>query len=521
VGRVGLEQSSADRARTHDDAVDGDATSSVELPPPLPAVDFDRAPAKRHGRNRGWLVRRMLVVADLAGLVTSFIAAELVAYAAGWPVDLSREMPLFLATLPLWVIVAKIYSLYDRDEERAHHSTIDEIVGVFHLLTVGVWLLVAGTWLFGVEGKPNHKAIVFWLIAIVVVPVFRAIARAWARRRTSYQQKTIILGAGKIGQLVARKLLQHPEYGIELVGFVDSAPLERREEVRHLPVLGEPDNLATIVAEHDVERVIVAFSADANDAVMSAVRSLTDLNVQVDVVPRLFELVAPNIDIHLLEGLALMGLPPVKPSRSSRWLKRGIDIVGALVGLILTAPLFLYAAWRIRRESPGPVFFRQERLGLRMEPFTMFKFRTMRIDVDQSAHREYIAETMDSSAAPRDNGLYKLDRTDAITPFGRWLRRTSLDELPQLVNVLKGDMSLVGPRPCIAYETEHFKPHHYERFLAKPGLTGLWQVTARAHTTFGEALDMDVAYVRGWSLGLDLTLLGRTPAQLVRQKGTA
>jgi lipopolysaccharide/colanic/teichoic acid biosynthesis glycosyltransferase len=216
-----------------------------------------------------------------------------------------------------------------------------------------------------------------------------------------------------------------------------------------------------------------------------------------------------------------MGLPPVKPSRSSRWLKRGIDIVGALVGLILTAPLFAYAAWRIRRESPGPVFFRQERLGLRMKPFTMLKFRTMRIDVDQSAHREYIAETMDSSAAPRDNGLYKLDRTDAITPFGRWLRRTSLDELPQLVNVLKGDMSLVGPRPCIAYETEHFKPHHYERFLAKPGLTGLWQVTARAHTTFGEALDMDVAYVRGWSLGLDLTLLGRTPGQLVRQKGTA
>jgi exopolysaccharide biosynthesis polyprenyl glycosylphosphotransferase len=430
-------------------------------------------------------------------------------------------MPLFLATLPLWVVVAKIYSLYDRDEERAHHSTIDEIVGVFHLLTVGVWLLVAGTWLFGISGKPNHKAIVFWLIAVVVVPVFRAIARAWARRMASYQQKTVILGAGKIGQLVARKLLQHPEYGIELVGFVDSAPLERREEVRHLPVLGEPDNLAAIVDEHGVERVIVAFSADANEAVMAAVRSLTDLNVQVDVVPRLFELVAPNIDIHLLEGLALMGLPPVKPSRSSRWLKRGIDIVGAVVGLILTSPLFAYAAWRIRRESPGPVFFRQERLGVRMKPFTMLKFRTMRIDVDQSAHREYIKETMDASAAPRENGLYKLDRQDAITPFGRWLRRTSLDELPQLVNVLKGDMSLVGPRPCIAYETEHFKPHHYERFLAKPGLTGLWQVTARARTTFGEALDMDVAYVRGWSLGLDLTLLCRTPVQLMRQKGTA
>jgi lipopolysaccharide/colanic/teichoic acid biosynthesis glycosyltransferase len=175
----------------------------------------------------------------------------------------------------------------------------------------------------------------------------------------------------------------------------------------------------------------------------------------------------------------------------------------------------------VHRSSPGPVFFRQTRLGLNMREFTALKFRTMWTDTDDSEHRKYIASTMRSSATAGSNGLYKLERKNAITPFGHWLRKTSLDELPQLINVLRGDMSLVGPRPCIPYETQNFEPHHFERFLLPAGVTGLWQVMARAHSSFGEALDMDVAYVRGWSLGLDLRLLFRTPLELLRQEGTA
>jgi lipopolysaccharide/colanic/teichoic acid biosynthesis glycosyltransferase len=164
------------------------------------------------------------------------------------------------------------------------------------------------------------------------------------------------------------------------------------------------------------------------------------------------------------------------------------------------------------------VLFRQTRLAQGRREFTALKFRTMRVDTDTAAHSEFIRRTMASRATAESNGLYKLDRTDAVTRVGRWLRCTSLDELPQLINVLRGDMSIVGPRPCIPYETEHFEPHHYERFLMPQGMTGLWQVTARANATFREALDMDVAYVRGWSMALDLRLLLRTPLQLLRQR---
>ena len=157
---------------------------------------------------------------------------------------------------------------------------------------------------------------------------------------------------------------------------------------------------------------------------------------------------------------------------------------------------------------------------MNMEEFEPFKFRTMYVDADDSTHREFIRASMDRTMAAGNGGLYKLERRDAITPFGRWLRQTSLDELPQLINVLRGDMSLVGPRPCIPYEVESFEPHHFDRFLVPAGITGLWQVTARAHSTFGEALEMDVAYARGWSLGLDLRLLCRTPLAILRQGAT-
>jgi exopolysaccharide biosynthesis polyprenyl glycosylphosphotransferase len=473
-------------------------------------------------RRRGWLVRRMLLLADLTCLVTAFLLVELMFGAGSGSGDAAPgvvEYLLLLATLPGWIVIAQLYGLYDQDEERTHHATTDDFSGVLNLVTAGIWLFFALAWITGLADPEPSKMIVFWALAIALVTVGRFCARTACRRSISYIQNTIIVGAGDVGQQVARKLLRHPEYGINLVGFVDSRPLPRQDGLDFVALLGPPKMLPQLVRQLDVERVIVAFSNDTPEQTLEIVRSLNDTEVQIDTVPRLFELVSPSVQIDTLEGLPLIELPPPRLSRSSFLIKRAVDVIGAAIGLILTAPLFAYFAWRIKRDSPGPVFFRQTRLGQDQKEFTALKFRTMRADVDTSAHRDYIRRTMDPRVAPTSSGLYK-SGGDAITPFGGFLRRTSLDELPQLINVLRGDMSLVGPRPCIGYETEHFLPHHYDRFLVPAGITGLWQVTARAHATFREALDMDVAYARGWSLGLDLRLLCRTPIEAFGRRVT-
>ena len=455
-------------------------------------------------KGRGWLLRRMLLIADALGLACAFTAAEIL-FENGtfgpW-----QEYLVFAGSLPLWILAAKFFGLYDRDEERTDHSTADDLIRVFLLVTVGSFLFTRVDLFTDVIDPDLSKLTFFWAVAISLVTAGRIAARTACRRSISYLQNTVIVGAGEIGQLVARKILQHPEYGLNVVGFVDDQPKERRPDINGLASLGSIDRLPELVRLLDIDRVIVAFSNDAPEEVLMLLRPLRD-TVQIDIVPRLFELVGPKVDMHTVEGLPLVGLPPVRLSRSSRAIKRTVDLVTAGLTLVVLAPLFAFVALRIKRDSPGPVFFRQERLGLNMKPFTVLKFRTMRVETSADAHREFMRGAMDPGASPQASGLYKLEQDDAVTKVGGWLRRTSLDELPQLINVLRGEMSLVGPRPCLAYEVEGFAPHHFDRFLVPPGITGLWQVTARARSTFREALDMDVAYARGWSLGLDLQLL--------------
>jgi exopolysaccharide biosynthesis polyprenyl glycosylphosphotransferase len=472
--------------------------------------------ASGRSRRRGWLMRRMLLLADVIALATTFAIVELV-FGAGSSAyqhfGAGLEYALLLATLPGWILIARLYGLYEQDEERTHHPTSDELSRVFHLVTVGVWLLFAGEWLVGVAQPSISKAMALWALAIALVTFARSIARFWCRRSIAYLQNTIIVGAGDVGQSMARKMLRHPEYGFNLVGFVDDQPRARQDGLDHVALLGGTSHLEELVRMLDVERVVIAFSNESSEETLELLRSLNELDVQVDIVPRLYELVSPGVKIDTLEGVPVINLPPPRLTRSAALIKRTVDVIGALVGLALTAPVFIYIAWRVKRDSPGPIFFRQTRLGKGRREFTALKFR--------SVHEKYIRESMDPRSAQTHNGVYKLDRGDAVTRSGHWLRKTSLDELPQLINVLRGDMSLVGPRPCIEYETENFLPHHFDRFLVPAGITGLWQVTARAHSTFREALDMDVAYARGWSLGLDLRLLVRTPLQILSRKATA
>jgi exopolysaccharide biosynthesis polyprenyl glycosylphosphotransferase len=422
--------------------------------------------------------------------------------------------------LPAWLLVAHLYRLYENDDTRADHSTVDDIVSVFHVVTVGAWLLFAGAWLTGLADPNLTKIIIFWALAILLVTTGRAIARAIAHRRPSYGQRAIIVGAGHVGQLVARKLTRHPEYRINVVGFVDDNPRLLRPEIEDVPVLGDVAEVPRLVRVYEVDRVIVAFLRNSHEQMLELIRRLTPLGVHIALVPRYFEVISPAAEIDSVEGLPLVRLGAPRISRSSRIVKRAIDLVGASVALVLATPVMIAIAIAIKFDSPGPVLFRQTRLGESMRSFTNLKFRTMRIGTPEERHRQYIGATTGTSASPEASGLYKLDRAE-VTRVGRWLRERSLDELPQLLNVIRGDLSLVGPRPCIPYEVEFFELHHFDRFLVPAGITGLWQVTARARSTFGEALDLDVTYVRSYSLWLDLQLMLRTPVQLFRQRVTA
>jgi exopolysaccharide biosynthesis polyprenyl glycosylphosphotransferase len=497
----------------------GPATQLERFPLPEQQKSVESQSAPRVG-GRGWLVRRMLLAADLLALTAAFVVVEAVFRDNQGDVGIGVEAVIFLSLLPVWVLAAKLYGLYDRDEERATHSTADEIVSVFHLVTVGVWLFYATSWLVGFASPDQAKLTTFWFLALVSIAAARSAARTLARRQSAYVQNAVIVGAGEIGQLIGRKLLQHPEYRINLVGFVDAQPREKRRDLGDIPVLGTPEQIVEIVHGHDVDRVIVAFSRDSHERMLELLQAIRNDNVHIDLVPRLFEAVGANVGIHTLEGLPLVGLPASGISRSSRFLKRGLDVIGSATLLAILAPLMLVISLMIRRDSRGPVFFRQARLGMGLTEFTLLKFRTMYEGTDTAPHREYVKQIVRSDALPGSNNLYKLQRDDSITRVGRWLRKTSLDELPQLINVLRGEMSLVGPRPLIPYELELLSTQHFERFLVPAGLTGLWQVEGRAHTTFGEALDLDVAYARGWSLGLDLRLLLRTPLVVFRKRDT-
>jgi exopolysaccharide biosynthesis polyprenyl glycosylphosphotransferase len=456
-----------------------------------------------------------LAFADAAALGAAFFISD----ATTGPVFGVLGVVLLGVLLLGWLIVANVAGLYSRELKAPDHSTVDEIVPLLAMLSGGAW--ICAVLILVVGGDPPLSSIaVFWASAIPLVVGGRSLARGIVRASHSSRQRAVIVGAGDIGQLVARKLMQHPEYRIDVVGFADDNPKQMRREMAGVPVLGSPTALPHLVAAYSINRAIFAFTSDAHESFIDAIRALDGADVEIDVVPRLFEVMTPIADVRTVEGIPLLGFTPRTLSPTGRVVKRIIDIIGSLLVLLLVAPLFAIIALAIKLDSRGPVFFRQNRLGRGMVQFTMLKFRTMRVDTDTTIHRDYVKTLMDTTIAPDASNLYKLDQASQTTATGRLIRRLSLDELPQFINVLKGEMSLVGPRPCMAYETELFEPHHFVRFSVPAGVTGLWQVTARARTTFKEALDLDVTYVRSWSLGLDLRLLCRTPIKILKGDST-
>jgi exopolysaccharide biosynthesis polyprenyl glycosylphosphotransferase len=282
-------------------------------------------------------------------------------------------------------------------------------------------------------------------------------------------------------------------------------------------VLGGVDDLRAVLTQHEVDRVLLAFTGDGHEAGLELVRVCNELDVQVDVVPRLFEVVGSSAAFYTLQGTVLLGLTAPRLGTTKRLAKRAMDVLGAAAGMVLLAPVFAAAALAIKLTSPGPVFFRQTRMGRGHRPFRIYKFRTMIADAEQ---RKADIMHLNGHHALGDARMFKIADDPRITPIGKLLRRTSIDELPQLINVLKGEMSLVGPRPLILDEHQYVNSWGLKRLDLTPGLTGLWQVSGRSEIPFSQMLVLDYLYVTNWSLWGDIKLVIRTvPALLGRGRG--
>lgn len=477
--------------------------------PALPAKPLlAEAPTRRVAR---WNRRTVIVPALIFADVLALLAAGTIAGAAAAPA--SGFLLLLSLWLPAWVPTARAFNLYSRDVERANHSTVDEIAQIVQALTLGIWLLFAIVTLTGVGTLDAVATVVFWAAAIPLVGVSRAAARALARRSDSYLQRTVIVGAGDVGQALARKLLQHPEYGLLLLGFVDSAPRDRRNSLEPVPVLGAAEELPRLVQQLDVDRVIIAFSGDRHDHTLELIRALKERGTCIDVVPRLFEAVPTQAGASSIEGIPVVPLPRASLSRSSMLLKRSLDVAIAVPGLLLLAPLFAVLALAIRIDSKGGALFRQRRMGAGGRTFWIYKFRTMVDDAD--ARKADVAHLNKHAALDHDPRMFKIPNDPRITRVGTILRCYSIDELPQLINVIKGDMTIVGPRPLILEEDCHVPTWARGRLDLKPGITGIWQVLGNSSIPFEEMVKLDYLYVSSWSLWTDVSLMLKTFRVLV------
>jgi exopolysaccharide biosynthesis polyprenyl glycosylphosphotransferase len=466
-------------------------------------------------RPRGWLMRRLLLVADAVGLMSAFLLALVLASPNTVAADAVRmrwEIIFFVASLPLWALLFRVHGLYDRDEEQTDHSTVDDVFGVFQVVSLGTWGFLVVSEVSGLPHPTLTRLVAFWLIAVMLVPLFRAVMRVVGRRQAAYVQNVIIVGSGYVARLLENKISKHPEYGLRVVGFVDRDSGASLYGAGQLDLIGTTADLPGLVRAHSVHRVAIAFSTDSHQQTLEVIRSMQDSDVQIDIVPRMFEVLGTNAQLHTIEGIPLVGLPIPRLTGSEKLLKRSLDLAGAAAGLILLSPLFaVMAAW-IKFDSRGPVFFRQVRMGEGEQTFRVFKFRTMVQDAE-SRKTEVAHLNMHNGDDPR---MFKVPNDPRITRVGGFLRRWRIDELPQLINVVRGEMSLVGPRPLILDEDQHVEHWARRRLNLKPGMTGLWQVLGASDIPFDEMTKLDYLYVTNWSLREDLRLIMLTLPALKR-----
>jgi exopolysaccharide biosynthesis polyprenyl glycosylphosphotransferase len=463
--------------------------------------------ARPLGLPRDFVLRRLLAAADLIAIAAALTLATRLAYEA--PQSGISRLGWGLLTLPAWLLLFKAYGLYDRDNKRVSHSTVDDVPWIFHALVIGSLALWGWYKLVPTSHLVFRQGAAFFAAAFLGIFVARAVARRLAVRMSS-PERVVLVGSDAMVDVLVQKMRSHPEYGLDPVGYVEVAPADAPMAF-DVPYFGPPEELERICVVHAIDRVVFAGPTMHVEDVTELIRSVRRLDLGISILPQLVDVLGPSVEVDDVEGITVLGVNPPALTPSSRLLKRAMDIVIAALVLLAALPVLVAAAIAIRRSSPGPVFFRQDRIGRGGRRFSIVKLRTMVADADSRAE-----ELRHLSAHP---AWLLLDHDPRITRVGRLLRSTSLDELPQLWNVLRGDMSLVGPRPLPVDEDARISGWGRRRLDLTPGITGLWQVLGRTAIPFEEMVKLDYLYVTNWSLWQDVRLLIHTLPAIAGRRG--
>jgi len=438
------------------------------------------------------------------------LAAYWVRHELQWFRDTSYRHPLS-AYIPFgFLLTALMLLTFQMDRVYQHWRGcpwLDQVYRIINATAKSVVVILAITFVLQPRQYSRLLLVEAGIIAIILLALGRMVQNGIVdqlRARGIGADRVIIVGAGEVGRTVMRTIVARPELGYQVVGFVDDNTQKGQTDIGRFKALGPTDNLPRLIEDEAVDEVIVTLPWMYHRKIMSIMRECEQRQVSARIVPDFFQMSLSQVDVDDLGGgVPLIGVREVGFEREALLVKRVIDVAGATVGLVMGAPLLALITLAIRLDSPGPAIFRQTRVGAGGKTFEIYKFRSMR----KGAEAE-LEQLRDRNEA--DGPIFKMRDDPRLTGVGQFLRRTSLDELPQLWNVLRGEMSLVGPRPPLPAEIAHYMEWHKKRLEIRPGLTSLWQVSGRSTLSFDEGVLLDIYYIENWSLWLDLKILLRT-----------
>ena len=394
-------------------------------------------------------------------------------------------------------------------------SWVEEMIRVINGVLVGTVVAMAAT--FGLRPLAFSRLLFLYDAVLIIVLLglargLRRVVESRLRARGINLINVLIVGGGDIGRAVMRAVFAQPHLGYRVIGFVDNDPVAGATDIGRFKALGSLDKLEDILEREPVHEVIVTLAWRDQPEMFRLVRACERRGVRARVVPDMFQLNLSRVSVDDLGGVPLIGLKATRFTETGRMAKRLLDLGLTVFCLPLLLPLLALLVLVVRLDSGAPVFFTQKRVGRKGEPFRIIKFRSMAVGAEG---QQQALSGLNQASGP----LFKIRDDPRLTPVGRWLRRSSLDELPQLINVLRGEMSLVGPRPGLPQEVEQYKRWHRQRLDVLPGITGLWQVSGRSEVAFDEMCLLDIYYLENWSLMMDIVLIMRTIPKVFLGRG--